>query len=371
MLKRNIKFDCRYFSGDKPCRFKTICINCRFYKPAAERILIIKLASVGDVLRTTALLPALRKKYPRSYISWLVSSPAEKLLETNPYIDRILVYSLESALLLQSEKFDLVVCLDKAPEAASIANLVKADKKYGFGLDEQGKIYPFNKEAEYCFILGLDDELKFYKNKKTYQEMIFELAGLKYRNERYELKLCQGELDSAEQFFKRNGLKPKDTVIGVNTGAGKVFANKHLKPEKTVELIKLLAEKIGAKVLLLGGPLEKRLNEYILRMTKGYRIINGGCDNSLECFSALVNKCSVVITADTLALHIAIALNKPVVALFGPTCPQEIGLYGRGKKIVTDSDCAPCYKNKCDKPSTCMDKIKAEKIVSAVKDVLI
>jgi len=369
MLKKEIRFDCRYFDGSKPCKFKVICRGCKYYEPVKKRILIIKLASAGDVLRTTALVPALRKKYPRSQISWLVRDPGQQLLDSNPCLDRILVFNLESVLSLLAEKFDLVISLDKAAEALSIATLVEARKKYGFGMNGNGKAYPFNKEAEYSFMLGLDDDLKFRKNKKTYQEMIFEIARLEYADDRYELRLGKRELDFAERFFRANRLRKKDIVIGINTGSGKVFANKNLRPQKTAELIKLLNRQVKAKILLLGGPLEKEMNERIFKNT-GSRVINGGCGNSLKEFSALINRCSLVITADTLSLHIAVALKRPVVALFGPTSHQEIELYKRGRKIISGLSCAPCYKNKCGKALTCMDKIGLEKIADAARELI-
>lgn len=366
---KTIKFDCRYFSGDKPCRFKARCISCKHYSSMDKRILIIKLASAGDVLRTTSLLAALKKKYPACHISWLVKHPAQELLETNPLIDRLLVYGLETVILLKAESFDLVISLDKAIEAVSLAALIKADKKYGFGLNEKGKIYPFNKESEYSFMLGLDNNLKFHRNQKTYQEMIFEISGLNYKNEEYELMLSPRELDFADNLFRRNKLDRNGVVIGINTGAGTIFANKHLSFRKTVGLIRLLKKQIKAKILLLGGPLEKKLNRLITARA-GSGVINGGCENSLKEFSALVNKCSVVITADTLALHIAIALKRPVAAYFGPTCHQEIDFYNRGIKVVTGSACAPCYRNQCDKLPTCMDDINLGQIVKAVKCLL-
>ena len=369
MQKNNIKFNCRYFNGGKPCGFKIVCRGCHFYSPIKKKILIIKLASAGDVLRTTVLLPILRKKYPRSHISWLVRDPAQELLDSSPYLDRILVFSLESVLSLLAEKFDLVISLDKAIEAVSLATLVKANKKYGFGLDENGKVYPFNKDAEYSFILGLDDDLKFYKNKKTYQEMIFEITKLRYVNQRYELRLAKREFDFADRFFRNNGLHKEDIIIGINTGAGKVFANKNLRPNRLIELIRLLNKEIDVKILLLGGPLEKEINRYILKRMNS-RVINGGCGNSLKEFAALINRCALIITADTLSLHIAVALKRPVVALFGPTAHQEIELYGCGRKIISDLGCTPCYKNKCDKAVTCMDKIRLEKVVDAVQDLI-
>lgn len=199
--------------------------------------------------------------------------------------------------------------------------------------------------------------------------MIFEITKLNSQNDEYELKLAREEFDFADRFFKENNLTSDDVIIGINTGAGKIFANKNLGPTQIVELIELLDKKIKAKILLLGGPAEKELNERVVKEA-GCEIINSGGRHSLKQFSALVNKCAIVITADTLCLHIAIALRRPVVALFGPTCHQEIDLYNRGCKILTEIDCAPCYKLSCEKHPNCMDGIKLEDILKAIKDLI-
>jgi len=332
-----------------------------------KKILIIKLASAGDVLRTTTLLSGLREKYSDSRITWIVGASARELLEDNAGIDRVLVYNEKSASLIKTEEFDIVISLDKAREAVSLAMLAKAPGKYGFGMDKHGKLCPLNKEAEYSYLLGIDDNLKFFKNKKTYQELIFETVNLEYKGNPYELVLDRKHIDFADSFLKKNNLDKNELIIGINTGAGRVFANKNLKKEKIVDLIKLLSVEIDARMILLGGPFEKNINEYI-KKAAGNRVIDSGCGNSLKEFAALINNCGMVIAADTLAMHIAIALKKPVVALFGPTCSQEISLYGRGYKIVTKAKCAPCYKNKCDKKPTCMDTISLEEIAKSVKE---
>jgi len=334
-----------------------------------KRILIIKLASAGDVLRTTTLLSGLKGKYPACHITWVVEGMARELLEGNANIDRILTYGEKSISLLKTENFDIVVSLDKAIEAVSLAMIVKASEKYGYGLDREDRLCPFNKEAEYSYLLGIDDDLKFFKNKKTYQELIFETAKLSYNNNPYELTIDRRHIDFADNFFKRNSLHKEDTVIGINTGAGRAFANKNLKKEKIIELIELLHEELHAKIALLGGPLERDINKYI-KKAAGEKAVDCGCDNSLKEFAALINNCVLVIAADTLAMHIAIALKKPVVAIFGSTCSQEIDLYNLGYKIITEAKCAPCYKNKCDKKLTCMDEIPLKKIVRSAKKLI-
>jgi len=339
-----------------------------------KNILIIKLASAGDVLRTTAILSGLKKKYPDSHITWVVDGAARELLENNAYIDRILAYGENAISLLTSEEFDILISLDKAIEAVSLATLIKASEKYGYGLDKTNRLCPLNKEAEYSYLLGIDDDLKFFKNKKTYQELIFEISRLVYKGNPYELVLDKKHLEFAVNFFEKNNLGENDIIIGINTGAGRIFANKNLRKERIAKLIELLLkEEPDARIMLLGGPLEKEIHEYI-RKTIGkstlLKIADTGCENSLKDFSALINRCSLVIAADTLAMHIAIALKRPIVALFGPTCNQEIDLYGRGCKIITEAKCAPCYKNKCARKPNCMDMIELKKIVHAAKSLV-
>ena len=91
-----------------------------------------------------------------------------------------------------------------------------------------------------------------------------------------------------------------------------------------------LIEKLGSdkyNLLLLGGPEE---TEIIKQLEKEYKfLINTGCDNSLLEFAAIVDLCDLVITADTLALHIATALDKKIIALFGPTSQMKLSYMER------------------------------------------
>ncbi len=71
-----------------------------------------------------------------------------------------------------------------------------------------------------------------------------------------------------------------------------------------------------------------------------------------------------------MALHIAIALGVPAVAVFGPTVPQEIDLFGRGRKVVSRLECAPCYRRSCDRSPSCMDAVPADEVLAALRDAL-
>ena len=324
---------------------------------------------MGDVLRTTPLLRGLKEKFPSSSITWLTYEDSLGLLENNKFIDRIYCFGLKDALSLQAEEFDLLINLDKDKEALALASLIKASVKKGFGINRQGNIIALNPASEYSVELGIDDELKFYKNQKTYPELIFEAAELDY-DKRYEyiLDLSGKSIKFAERFFADHGVSQEDILVGINTGAGRRFANKNLSAQRIAELINKLARKIPARFLLLGGPLEIAINQKIKELVSG-EVIDSGC-LQVEHFSGLVNRCSMVICADTLALHVAVAFKKPLLALFGPTCHQEIELYGRGNKIISPIECAPCYKKNCDKHPNCMDLIDIDKVYSLTLDLL-
>lgn len=360
----DIKFDCRFFTGDKPCQFRKACSDCSNYKPMGKKILIIKLAALGDVLRTTSILPGLERKYPGSHITWLVNEESYPLLENNPLIHSIMPYNLDSVLRLLVERFDLALSLDKAWQGVSLAMLVKSKDKKGFGLNEKGRLFPLNKESEYAFLLGIDDNLKFKENKKTYQEIIYDMCVLDCKNDEYILNIPNaGKFE--KEFLRKNRIKNGSLVIGLNTGSGEVFAAKKWTIDGFIELARLLNNKLKAKVILLGGPNEEERNREIKSRLKKI-IVDTGCHNSLKDFIKIVNCCSLLVSGDTLAMQIAIALKKKVVALFGPTCHQEVSLYGRGEKIVSGISCAPCYRQACD-DLECMSSISPKRVFHAVQ----
>ena len=362
--------NCRYFLGDQPCKFKRTCSKCPQYNPMGQRILIVKLAAIGDVIRTTPILSGLKRAYPCSHITWVVDKEAYPLLKSNPYIDRLLTFDFSSLLPLELETFDLIIGLEKDSRGAALVSKLKAHVKKGFGYGSEGNIYPINRASEYAFLLGLDDELKYYQNKKTYPETIFEMAELNYQKDEYQLFLSQEDKDFAKIFAKVY-LGEEKKVIGLNTGTGNGFVNKAWTVEGYIQLINQL-QKDSIHLLLLGGPNEKERNAKIgweVCKANG-KTITSGCENTLGQFAALINLCDVVVSGDTMALHIAIALKKKVVAIFGPSCPQEVELYGRGEKVVTSISCAPCSRRECENKPSCMDTINPEEVIKAIQKLI-
>jgi len=358
--------DCIHFLGDKPCSFRRLCEGCPHFTPFPTKILIIKCRAQGDVLRTTPLLPALKRKYPQSHITWLTDAESGDLLFGNPYLDRIRAFDFETALALLTEKFDVLISLDKEPGLTSLATRIEAGQKLGFGMNEHGNLVTFNKASDYAYRLGVDDHLKFIQNQKTYQEIIHEMAEVPYARDEYVFSLPEGAIDMAKRFFKRHRIGRRGPAIGLNTGAGTKFETKQWPEENFLKLIALLNRKLAARVFLLGGQREKEFNQRLERRSRA-KIYNTGNDNSLLEFAGFISMMDVIVCSDTLAMHLAIALKKKVVALFGPTCPQEIDLYGRGIKIFAGADCAPCYKQTCPE-GKCMKAITPERVLEAIEE---
>jgi len=363
------KLDCRYFSGYKPCSPGKVCSDCSDYSPMGTRILIINLDALGDVLRTTAMLHALKRKYKESHVTWLTQKAAIPLLWNNHYVDRTLEYSVESALLLLTERFDVLMNVDKSRRSGSLANLIDAKEKYGFGITETGAIYPYNVEAEHLYELGLDDRMKFKENTKTEQELLCGAMNLEYQRDEYILNLTDEEKDFVKSFKNQSGIKENQIVIGFNTGCSGLYPYKKLGFDKQLYLLKKLYKMFGHdRILLLGGR-EDTENNNALKKKLQNKVVSTPTEEGLRKGILFVDACDIVLTGDTLGLHIAVALKKGVAAFFTITCASEIDLYERGHKILAEVDCRPCWKRECQNEKKCNEAVNIENICEAVRDL--
>ena len=360
-----INFDCRFYKGVKPCDYNkkegVVCENCPYYKSYDNKILIIKLDAIGDVLRTTCILKGLKKKYPDSYIEWITRSNAVDLLNNNPYIDEVLEYNLDSYLKLQNTDYDLVINPSNDNISSSLLTIVKGKIKKGFGVDKKGSIYPINEEAKQWLLMGIFDCVK-KENMESYQRIVADMVGIEKENLDIILELTDQEKEYSKELKRRWRLKGYK-IIGINTGSGMRWPQKMISTEQTITLINKIQKVEKVKVLLLGGPEERNKNRDIIEKTQN--VIDTGCDNSLREFCAIVSLCDVVICGDTLALHIASGLRKRIVALFGPTSYAEIENYEFITKIQSDINCLCCYSS-CNKHPNCMDLIDMDKITEMI-----
>ena len=307
-----------------------------------QKVLIIKLGysetldpeigrvpSLGDVMRTTVILHCFKSGY---HVTWLTDESAYPLLKGNPYIDRILFFNLTTTLQLQAERFDKVVNLEKVPGLCALADSINAWSKYGFRFDpDAGEARSYE---------GSHDAFKVYTDinkkrnaKRVWQDVLFEMLGKRWRGENYIL-----------------GYKPVSRIkyqIGLNYLVGTKWPNK-VWPKQNWDELQALLEADGYAVSLQQGR------------------------NNIEAYLEWINSCGVLVTHDSLGLHIAIALQKRIVALFGPTSAKETALYSTGVAITPQGEfnCLPCLKPECDKAQCCMHTIPVETVYSEVVNAL-
>lgn len=365
---RTIAFDCRFFLGDRPCVWhKTAgaeCV-CEHYEHIEHRLLIIKLDAMGDVLRTTALLPALSAAHPGSMITWVTRRESRPLLEQNPYVAEVLDYGEDALLQLQTRTFDRVINLDAGKTSAALASLADASRKDGFVLDAQGFVQATNPAARKWLEMGIFDDLK-RRNRMTYQELMLEIIGLPKAQHHYVLELTEEERESGRRHLEQLGIDFSRLVIGLNPGAGHRWQLKQWREEAYLELVERLAKKYSAQFVLLGGPEEIGRHQRLMSHSR-VPLVDSGCDNPLRRFAAIVAACDVVVAGDTLAMHLSLALGRRTIVLFGPTSAPEIELYGLGEKVVPEMECLACYKPTCDFVPNCMDLISTDMVEAAVE----
>jgi ADP-heptose:LPS heptosyltransferase len=335
MVKWNTK--CRFFNEKFACDTLSSegyasCKECKFSQEYSKKILILKFGAMGDVLRTTSILSALRKKYGEDIlVYWMTYSDSVDLLKNNPLVDKILPYNLESVLRIQQESFDILFSLEIDTPATLLANLVRAREKFGFYFNE-GSTLCFNKKAEQYLDTAFLQDKKLI-NRKTYQELIFGTCELEYQKESPIFNLSENEKEIGKNFLKRYLKSENKKIIGINIGSSSRWKSKFWEIDKIKELIMKMNP--DSKVIILAGPNEVGKRNALLKGLKeeGVSVLFNNPNNTLREFASVINICDTIITGDTMALHLASALSKKTIALFFSTPDWEVEDYGFTKKI--------------------------------------
>lgn len=307
--------------------FKILIIKLGYSETLDEEI--GRVPSLGDVLRTTPILSVLKEKYKRSNITWLVSKEAAPLIHNNNLIDRILTWDEFVPFQLLREKFDILINLEKISGVCALADMINSWTKYGFRFEsETGKYNGYEKGLNFINYIN-------NKNKKRdyWQKVLVEMLGLQWKNQEYILNVKVNE--------------HVENDIGLNWKVGSKWPNKSMSKEKWEKLADSFENK---KLKISWQEGLKDLYEYI----------------------NWINSCKLLITQDSLGLHIALALKKKVIGLFGPTSKDEVFMYGRGKIINSTTECnnKPCYHPGCLTELNCMENFEIEKIAKEAEKLL-
>jgi heptosyltransferase-2 len=347
-----------------------------------SEVLILKTAALGDVLRTTSILPGLAATLPEARITWATAPGAVDLVRTHPLVAEVVAVDAKdprsvasAARRLGATRWTRVISLDDEEPLCALAAGLDTIQLSGATLDAGGRRV-YTRDVAPWFDMGLlsvhgkarADALKV-ANRKSHPRIYAEMLGIPMGKPALHLPTEVRAFGAG--FAARHGLAQRRPLVGLNTGAGGRWASKQLSPERTVDLARALARELlpEAAFLVLGGADEAARNAGILRGLSdaglGGRAVDAGTGNPLLPFAALVELVDLLVTSDSLALHVSVALDRPLVAFFAPTSAAEIELYGLGEKVQSTAPDYCSYRADADNAS-----ITTERLVDATRRVL-
>ncbi len=283
--------------------------------------------SLGDIFRTTVILHLFKE----DDVTWLTAKEGRPLLAKNPYIKRLVVYSPKAATQLKRERFDIVINLEKAKKILTLANSITALKRYGFKLDTRtGKTEAHEKSFE--VLVNSEDPALRRKMKKCWTKVLYDMVGAKWKGQSYIL-----------------GYKPKTKQtydIGFNICVKKRWPSKAWAMSNWRRLKELIAGK--------------------------YSISYQQSQNDIHKYIDWINSCRLLVTNDSLGLHIAIALRKKIIVLFGPTSEKEAHLSDLviALRPAARLKCMPCFLTHCKYDAKCIDTITPNLVYENIKQML-
>ena len=358
--------DCRYFSGSKPCPTGRVCWNCVERFPRGKKILLIQLSGQSHTLLMTSQLRALHLTYPESTLYWITLPENLPLLENNPYVDFVIPWCDETKMIVENMSFDVALNPDIHPFGSALMMNVQADKKAGFGLNEDGAVVPFNKGAHYQYFITMDNDYRRKQNERTLPMIINDSMELAYEHDRYLLNLNDDELDYCDALLSDYDIYEDDITIGIISATDPQWPQRLLQTEQYVELIRRIAKKLpDTKILLLSQPDGYHFCNEIIEQC-GDIVIPLFEEKRIREYLCYLNLADIVVSGDTFGMHAAIGLKKWVVAWLGQTQAQETELFDRGQKVESDAFCAGCNNRTCEE-SDCIDHLDMDRLFEAVE----
>ena len=338
-----------------------------------QRIVIIRFSSIGDIVLTTPTLRALRRRFPDARIDMVTKREYAELVETNPNVNHIYRYDSPSGVNglvqlsreLRQARYDL--CVDLHCNLRSrILRLLMQPKEQT----------TYSKEIFARTLLVQAKINRYGRMLPVPERYLAPLARFGVQNDDNGLELFPTEQDDAHVagLFAEHGLRRDEQLIGF--GAIAAHPLKQWPIENFVTLGQRLLEQYQARIVLFGGPGDRENAERIAQQLPNRPIVLCG-RVSLLASAAALKRCAIFIGNDTGTVHIAAAMQRPVVAMFGPTV-EEFGFYPYrtpAKVISTPLPCRPCThtgKGRCKIHEThaCMTRIRVDEVLHAAETLL-
>ena len=346
-------------------------------------ILIVKLSAIGDVIHTLPALNAIRAHYPRARITWLVETAAADLVIGHRSLDRVIVSHRKRWIRelngkgrrqamaeirnfwheLRDTTYDIIIDFQGLLKSALPVWLARGKRKIGFdrGMQHQEHSYLFYSER----IPPVDMEV----HALTRGLMLLNAIGIATPSVLYDIPVSEKDHARVKSLLGSHGTDGARPLVAINPVA--LWETKLWLNDRFAVLADRLVTEHGADVVFTGGPGDRRtIAEIREMMTAPAADLSGR--TTLTMLAALYQRASLLVTTDTGPMHLAAAVDTPVVALFGPTAPWRTGPFGDGHCVIrTAPSCSPCFKRSCDvHQCRCMKDISVAMVVKAVEQTL-
>ncbi|MEO0420863.1 MAG: glycosyltransferase family 9 protein [Pseudomonadota bacterium] len=334
-------------------------------------ILIIRLSAIGDIVFTTALLPALRQRWPDAKITWLTTPIGQELLHEHPLIDEVLVLpkgvrsgpsfaglaeGWRFAKALRARGFTLAIDAQGLLKSALWTVLSGAPRRVGLRPREGAQLLYTQS------VSGRMDEQPD-RPSREYRHLA-QALGLDVAD--FPMSLAARDAD-AQAAAERLGLAKPIFLLPFTTRPQKHWFDDYWAALAT----QLQAAHSGHPIWLLGGPGDLDHAQRIAAATEGQITVVAGPDSHLGEKIALLARGALSIGVDTGLTHMSIALGRPTLALFGSTCPYVRTDPAPGTVLYDHLDCSPCRRHPtCGGAFTCMREHTPERVLGAARALL-
>lgn len=332
-----------------------------------RKILVVNVNWLGDVVFSTPVFGALKKAYPDAEIVCLAVPRVKAVVESCPWIDRMISYDEDGAhktlwgkmrLIgsLRREKFDCCFFLHRSLTRALLVFLAGIPVRVGYPTKGRGVLLTFRVKPLAGHVHRSDEYIR-----------VIEDFGVAVEDRACVLNVDESLCAQMRERLSQSGVVEGDRVILVNLGGN--WDLKRWPIEKFIELIDRLQEDLGWKVVVCGADKDAVLVQCVVSRVRS-AIISFVGKTSLKELLALMRVVGRMVTADTGPLHLASSVGARTVALFGPTRPELTGPRGRGVPVFIQKDVGcnarPCYHLEC-RDNICMKTIRVDDVLARIQ----
>jgi heptosyltransferase-2 len=330
-----------------------------------KRVVVRGTNWVGDACMTVPALRELRRILPQAHITLATRPWAVGLFSDADFIDDIMIYDRKERRALRAmmrqvkawraRRFDLAVLFQNAFEAALIARLARVPVRLGYNKDGRHALltHPLALPAWH----GTRHETFYYLNiVAELERLIYGASDLLDHEPQFKLTVSEARQSEARSFLKARGVSLTRPVVALCPGSTNSRA-KRWPVERYAALADQLAEELGAEVLLVGSPDEVPVSQEVAALMRHKSVMLTG-QTDLTQLVALLGQVDLLVTNDTGPAHIAAALERPTLVIFGPTDPATTRPFASVAEIIYHPpDCAPCMLRDCPIDHRCMTAI--------------